>query len=188
MVLKKILYFFLCFDCLIWTWTWLGLEPLWTWTWLGLEPLWTWTWLGLEPLWTRSWLGLDSPGLGLDKGGLDYSPIKILIGLCAPEVLICTFWKDTAPSDSFFFLWERNHHSAWLWIVFFMMLFTQFNYSVYWSYRSSVLIFHLSRACKACTAFKSLTYSFFFIVFLSSTHFPATYSVQTSIYSDFALW
>ncbi len=54
MVLKKILYFFLCFDCLIWTWTW-----------LGLEPLWTWTWLGLEPLWTRSWLGLDSPGLGL---------------------------------------------------------------------------------------------------------------------------
>ncbi len=30
--------------------------------------------LWLKPLWTRSWLGLDSPGLGLDKGGLDYSP------------------------------------------------------------------------------------------------------------------
>ncbi len=65
-VLKKI-FFFVCFDCLIWTWTWLGLEPLWTRTWLGLEPLWTRSWLGLEPLWTWTCLGLD-------KGGLDYSP------------------------------------------------------------------------------------------------------------------
>ncbi len=44
-VLKKIIFFFLCFDRLIWTRSWLGLEPLWTWT-----------------------------CLGLDKGGLDYSP------------------------------------------------------------------------------------------------------------------
>ncbi len=65
-VLKKII-FFLCFDRLIWTWTWLGLKPLWTRTWLGLEPLWTRSWLGLEPLWTWTCLGLD-------KGGLDYSP------------------------------------------------------------------------------------------------------------------
>ncbi len=27
-VLKKIIFYFLCFDRLIWTWTWLGLEPL----------------------------------------------------------------------------------------------------------------------------------------------------------------
>ncbi len=66
-VLKKIIFYFLCFDRLIWTWTWLGLEPLWTRSWLGLEPLWTWSWLGLEPLWTWTCLGLD-------KGGLDYSP------------------------------------------------------------------------------------------------------------------
>ncbi len=75
-VLKKIIFFFLCFYRLIWTWP--GLEPLWTWTWLGLEPLWTWTCLGLEPLWTRSWLRLKPlwtwTCLGLDKGGLDYSP------------------------------------------------------------------------------------------------------------------
>ncbi len=50
MVLKKIIFYFLCFDRLIWTWTW-----------FGLEPLWTQSWLWLEPLWTRSWLGLDSP-------------------------------------------------------------------------------------------------------------------------------
>ncbi len=66
-VLKKIIFFFLCFDRLIWTWTWLGLEPLWTRARLGLEPLWTRARLRLEPLWTWTCLGLD-------KGGLDYSP------------------------------------------------------------------------------------------------------------------
>ncbi len=50
-VLKKI-FFFLCFDRLIWTWT-----------------------------WTRTSLDSDSNlfGLGLDKGGLDYSPTGLLI-------------------------------------------------------------------------------------------------------------
>ncbi len=77
-VLKKIIFFFLCFDRLIWTWTWLGLEPLWTRSWLGLEPLWTRSWLGLEPLWTWTCLGLD-------KGGLDYSPNLERLARC-PEV------------------------------------------------------------------------------------------------------
>ncbi len=78
-VLKKIIFYFLCFDRLIWTWTWLGLEPLWTRSWLGLEPLWTRSWLGLEPLWTWTCLGLD-------KGGLDYSPI-LMPSLCRATIL-----------------------------------------------------------------------------------------------------
>ncbi len=132
-VLKKIIFYFLCFDRLIWTWTWtwlgleplwtrswLGLEPLWTRSWLGLEPLWTrswlgplWTrsWLGREPLWTRSWLGLEPlwtwTCLGLDKGGHDYSPgcsIKL-----APKSetlgLVKRTLRPLRPSHKLFLKW-----------------------------------------------------------------------------------
>ncbi len=53
-VLKKIIFFFLCFDRLIWTWTWLG----------------------------------------LDKGGLDYSPRLYAIKLRALKDAHSTHVRD----------------------------------------------------------------------------------------------
>ncbi len=83
-VLKKIIIFFLCFDCLIWTWT----------------------WLRLEPLWTRSWLGLDSSGLGLDKGGIDYSPI-----IKYQSTRKKTFTKTPEQCASEMTMWLNSFHS-----------------------------------------------------------------------------
>ncbi len=61
-VLKKI-FIFLCFDRLIWTWTWIGLEPLWTWTWtrtsLDSDLTRTRTSLDLDLTRTRTSLDLD---------------------------------------------------------------------------------------------------------------------------------
>ncbi len=58
-VFKKIIFYFLCFDRLIWTWTWLGLEPLWTRTSLDSVLTRTRTSLDLDLSWTRqrwTWL------------------------------------------------------------------------------------------------------------------------------------
>ncbi len=104
-VLKKIIFFFLCFDRLIWTWTWLGLEPLWTRSWLGLEPLWTRSWLGLEPLWTWTCLGLD-------KGGLDYSSNTHTHTHTHTYIFVCHSSLNIKPVSNLFhqhFVLQKKH-------------------------------------------------------------------------------
>ncbi len=112
-VLKKIIFFFLCFHCLIWTWTWLGLEPLWTRSWLGFEPLWTRSWLGLKPLWTRSWLGFETLWT---RSWLGFEPLwtRSWLGL---KPLWTRSWLRLKP------LWTRSWlglkplwTQSWLWV------------------------------------------------------------------------
>ncbi len=135
-VLKKI-FFFLCFDRLIWTWTWLGLEPLWTRTWLGLEPLWTRSWLGLEPLWTWTCFGLD-------KGGLDYSPsskfpVRGRFRCGAIENTVCTVCKPLR-------LWRVpvNHNNLCVCVCVCVCVYCDFVDCEYYLHKSNLLILILS--------------------------------------------
>ncbi len=108
-VLKKIIFYFLCFNRLIWTWTW-----TWTWTRTSLDSVLTRTRTSLDSVLNLFGLGLDSDsnlfGLGLV---LDSTKVDLTTALLGVPRALCQHAESIlAPAWG----WEpASREIAWRW-------------------------------------------------------------------------